>query len=107
MVVGAMCGKGVIPFIKVPPKVKVNSKMYIEQILKPILEVHIPRIYGDEVNKVIVHHEQASSHTSKKTQAYATDLKRRLGITIIPNAHIPVKSPDVSAMDFYGFGSLK
>jgi len=77
MVVGAMSGKGVLPLIKVPPKVKVDQEWYIEYVLKPLLEVHVPALYGDEVSKVIVHHDQATSHTGKKTAAYAADLKAR------------------------------
>jgi histone-lysine N-methyltransferase SETMAR len=107
MVVGAMCEKGVLPLIRVPPKVKVNSDYYISHVLKPLLECEVVKLYGNETNKVVVHHDLATSHSSKKTMAYAADLKERLGISIIPNSDIPVKSPDISPMDFFGFGYLK
>lgn len=107
MVVGGITGKGLLSLHKVPPKVKINSDYYIGKVLKPWLEKEVLDLYGSEASKVVVHHDQASSHTSRKTAAYAADLKSRLGITIMPNSHIPVKSPDLSPMDFFGFGYLK
>ncbi len=107
MVVGAISGRGVLPLIKVPQKVKINARYYIDCVLKPLLEIHIPRLYGRDTKKVILHHDAASSHTARLTQEYAKDLKDRLGIKIISNSEIPVKSPDASPMDFFGFGYLK
>jgi len=107
MVVGAISGRGILPLIKVPQNVKINSEYYIENVLKPFLEVEIPKLYPGEESKVFVHHDAASSHTSKKTELYGKDLKERLGMTIIPTSEIPVKSPDTSPMDFFGFGMLK
>jgi len=97
----------VLPLIKVPPKVKINARYYIDFVLKPILEIHVPRLYKKDTSKVIVHHDAASSHTARITQEYAKDLHQRLGIKIISNSEIPVKSPDASPMDFFGFGYLK
>jgi hypothetical protein len=54
-----------------------------------------------------VHHDKGSSHTAPNTGTYAEDLKKKLGITIIPNEEVPVKSPDASPIDFYGFGLLQ
>ena len=107
MVVGAICGRGVLPLIKVPAKSKINAQNYIDFVLKPLLEVEIPKLYPGEVNKVFVHHDKATSHTASLTTKYAEDLKRRLGITIISKNDIPVKSPDTSPMDFFAFGYLK
>lgn len=107
MVVGAMTGRGVVPLVKVPGKVKINAHYYIEKVLRPLLEGPVAALYPGETEKIFVHHDKASSHTAKKTTAYAEDLKSRTGITIIPNEEIPVKSPDTSPMDFFGFGLLK
>ena len=107
MVVGAMTGRGVVPLIKVPPNVKINADYYIKDVLKPLLEESVAKLYPGELDKIFVRHDAASSHTAKKTVLYAQNLKRRLGITIIPNSQIPIKSPDTSPMDFYGFGMLK
>ena len=107
MVVGARRGRGVLPLVKVPKNVKINAEWYIGRVLKPLLEVEVPKLYGEDTHKVFVHHDAASSHTAWITTAYAQDLKQRLGITIISSSDIPVKSPDTSPMDFYGFGFLK
>ena len=107
MVVGAISGRGVLPLIKVPQKVKINARYYVDCVLKPLLEKVVPKLYGKDTPKVVVHHDAATSHTAKLTQAYAKDLYRRLGIKIISNSEIPVKSPDASPMDFFGFGYLK
>jgi histone-lysine N-methyltransferase SETMAR len=107
MVVGAICGKGVLSLHRVPPNVKLNSKYYIYEVSKQLLEDEVQKRYGEEANKVVVHHDQASSHTSRETAAYAANLKDRLGISIMDNSDIPVKSPDLSPMDFFGFGYLK
>ncbi|OXA42093.1 hypothetical protein Fcan01_23296 [Folsomia candida] len=107
MVVGALSGRGVLPLIKVPQKVKVTTKYFIDFVLKPLLEIHVPKPYGKDTKKVIVHHDAASSHTALLTQDYAKDLKARLGITIIQNSEMPVKSLYVSPMDLFGFGYLK
>ncbi|OXA63296.1 hypothetical protein Fcan01_00857 [Folsomia candida] len=82
MVVGALSGRGLLPLIKVPKKVK-------------------------DTKKVIVHYDAASSHTALLTQDYAKDLKATLGITIIQNSEIPIKSLYVSPKNFFGFGYLK
>lgn len=107
MVVGAITGRGPLPLIRVPEKVKINSAYYIEHVLKPLLEDYVPKLYGEDTSKVFVHHDAAPSHTSRATAAYAADLKSRLGISIIDKSEIPVKSPDTSPMDFFGFGYLK
>lgn len=107
MVVGAMTGRGVIPLFRVPNNVKVSGEYYVEKVLKPLIEVHLPPLYGDEMSKVVIHHDQASSHMSKVTTAYAQVIKGQLGVTILAKSDIPVKSPDASPLDFFGFGHLK
>ena len=107
MVVGAISGRGTLPLIKVPKKTKVNADYYVSHVLKPLVEVHLPRLYPGEMSKVVIHHDKASSHTARKTQDYCRMAKDKWGVTIIRNEDIPVKSPDTSPMDFFGFGYLK
>ncbi|UYV78417.1 hypothetical protein LAZ67_16001288 [Cordylochernes scorpioides] len=102
MVVGVMTGRGVLPIIKVPSKVKVNSEFYIECVLKPVIE-QLKDLYPGEMDKVFLHHDKASSHTSNKTQQFLQEMKDTLGLNFIRNSDIPVKSPDASPLDFYGF----
>ncbi|UYV81323.1 SLC39A5 [Cordylochernes scorpioides] len=106
MVVGVMTGRGVLPLIKVPSKVKVNSEFYIECVLKPVIE-QLKDLYPGEMDKVFLHHDKASSHTSNKTQQFLQEMKDTLGLNFFRNSDIPVKSPDASPLDFYGFGMLK
>ncbi|UYV75772.1 PRLHR [Cordylochernes scorpioides] len=56
------------------------------------------------MDKVFLHHDKASSHTSNKTQQFLQEMKDTLGLNFIRNSDIPVKSPDASPLDFYGFG---
>lgn len=70
MVVGAISGRGTLPLITVPPKVKVSAKYYVEYVLKPLLEKEIPKLCGEDASKVYVHHDAASSHTAKFTADY-------------------------------------
>lgn len=107
MLVGAICGRGPIKLIRVPKNVKVNAQYYIDSVLKPILEIEIPKLYPKEMHKVYLHHDKATSHTAKKTQDYLSDLNRRTGINFIKKGETPVKSPDCSPLDFFGFGYLK
>lgn len=107
MVVGAISGRGTLPLFKVPQNVKVNARYYIDHVLRPLVEVYIPRLYGEDACKVFIHHDAATAHTAKITAAYAEEVKQKYGITIIRKEDIPVKSPDASPMDFFGFGYLK
>ena len=97
-----MTVRGVLSLIRVPPK-----DYYIEHVLKPLLESKVVKLYGEEACKVLVHHDAAPAHTANKTKAYAQELKTKLGIPFIDKEHIPVKAPDTSPLDFYGFGYLK
>lgn len=107
MVIGAISGRGVLPLMMVPPNVKINADRFIEDVLEPLLRKGIPKFYPGEEEKVFIHHDKASSHTPRKTHAYAEEIKQNCGPTIIPNSEIPVKSPDISPLDFFGFGFLK
>ena len=61
----------------------------------------------NDINKVFFHHDKSPSHTSKVTMAYLQKVKQELGISFINNEDIPVKTPDGSPLDFFGFGFLK
>ena len=86
MVVGVKAGKGTFPLIRYGSQAEVILVYYIGQVLESLLEVHVPSMYRYDTNKVIGHHDQGTSHASKKPAAYAADLKSKLGITIIPNS---------------------
>ena len=107
MVVARMTGRGTLPLLKVPPQVKISSAYYVENVLKQYLETDVPKLYPGELDKVTFHHDRASSHRANNTTLYLEDLRLRTGINYIAKENIPVKSPDISPMDFFGFGFLK
>lgn len=107
MIVGAITGRGVLPLIRVLPNAKINANYYVNNVLRPLIEEELPKLYPDDLNKVFIHHDKCSSHTAFKTQQYLEDVSQRLGVSVIRNEEIPVKSPDVSPLDFFGFGFLK
>lgn len=107
MIVGIMCGKKVLPLIKVPIKTKINSSYYIKYVLKPLVEKHLPFIYGNNLSKVYIHHDKATSHTSTQTLNYMLEAQKKYKVKFIEKKDIVVKGPDVSPLDFYGFGYLK
>lgn len=107
MLVGIITGRGTLPLIKVPSNVKINAQYYVDYVLKPLFEDHLPRLYKKEINKVFFHHDKATSHTAGITTAYLEQLKREKGIEYIKPEDIPVKAPDASPLDFFGFGYLK
>lgn len=90
-----------------PPKHKNKFCQIYVRCLKTTLGKELPKLYPTDNDKVSVHHDKASSHTATFTQGYAEDLEARRGTKIIKNTLIPVKSPDISPMDFFGFGHLK
>lgn len=100
MVVGAMWCRGTLKLQRVPRKVKVNDRYYVEKVLRPLPEVELPNLYPGELHKVNVHHDLASSYSARLTQAYAADLYSKLGIKLLTNAEIPLKSPDTLLLDF-------
>jgi hypothetical protein len=51
----------------VPPKAKINAESFIEWILKPMMLEDVPRLYGANKDKVILHFDSARSHTAKLT----------------------------------------
>lgn len=77
--------------------------------LSTICKEHLPRLYGNVINKVFFHHDKATSHTAKLTTAYleVCQVKAEMGITYLEKKEIPVKCPDGSSLDFFGFGYLK
>jgi len=106
MVVGII-GRGTVPLLRVPASVKINAKYYVDYVLKPLFTVHLPRLYPNEMDKVFLHHDKATSHTANLTSSYLAKMKREVGISYISKEHIPVKAPDGSPLDFFGFGYLK
>ena len=107
MVIGIITGRGTVPLLKVPSEVKINAQYYIEKVLKPLFNEYLPRLYPNDMDKVFFHHDKASSHTANLTTSYLEQLRSEIGISYLYKKDIPVKAPDASPLDFFGFGYLK
>ena len=51
----------------VPKDTKVNVDLFIKHILRPMMLVDVPKLFGADAGKVILHMDSVSSHTAKKT----------------------------------------
>ena len=107
MVIGIITGRGTVPLFRVPTEVKINAEYYVEYVLEPLFTEHLPRLYPKDMDKVFFHHDKASSHTADLTIEYLEQMKDELGISYLNKHDIPVKCPDGSPLDFFGFGYLK
>ena len=102
-----LTGRGALPLIRIPKNTKISADTYIEYVLKPIVNIHLLKLYPNEMHKIFWHHNKATAHTAENTQQYLRDIQTKYDITFIQNKDIPVKSPDCSPMDFFGFRFLK
>ena len=107
VVFAGYCYNGKLIIRRVEKKAKVNSQYYQDEVLTPIYHTEIPALYGRDKNKVWVHQDKASSHTSRSTLAFLQRMEQETGIHAIPLSNIPVKYPDASPMDFCAFELLK
>lgn len=86
----------------VPKDAKVNSALFIEHILEPMMLVDVPRLYGVDADKVALHMDSAPAHTAKIVFKWLQDhIKFFTKEQWMPN------SPEVSPMDFFANGYLK
>jgi hypothetical protein len=82
----------------------INSRYYIDQILKPFIEFDIPRLFpGDERKKLVFHQDSAPGHAAKQTIAFLKEQKVQV---VTPDEWLP-KSPDAAPMDYSIWGILK
>ncbi|PRD20506.1 UNVERIFIED_CONTAM: hypothetical protein NCL1_54413 [Trichonephila clavipes] len=72
-------------------------------ILESIFE-EIPTLYGKDIDKVELHMDKASSHTSKSTAAYLAKKESETEIKHILFDEIRVKSTYASPINFCAFG---
>ena len=104
MVVGEMTGRGVLPLLKLPPNVKINAQNHINFVLQPYFKKYLPKLYPNHMHKIFFPYDKASSHTANITSLYLEQQQRTYGFSFLSKKDIPVKCPDISPLDFYGFG---
>ncbi|GFW88168.1 uncharacterized protein TNCV_3500571 [Trichonephila clavipes] len=91
MIAAGFSNNGKLKIINVSSKTKINSRYYQQNILEPIFEEEIPTLYGKDIDKVELHMDKASSHTSKSNADYLTKKESETIINCIPFDEIRVK----------------
>ncbi|GFW21733.1 uncharacterized protein TNCV_2529321 [Trichonephila clavipes] len=84
-----------------------NIESLRSTVLESMFEEEIPTLYGKGIDKVEFRMDKVSDHTSKSTAAHLAKKETERGLKCIPLDEMRVKSPYVSAMDFWAFGLLK
>ncbi|OQV11955.1 hypothetical protein BV898_13750 [Hypsibius exemplaris] len=95
--------RGQTPLYVVDSKVKVNAALFIEQILKPMMTVDVPALYGKEADKVVLHMDSAPAHVAAPVNKWLTDH----GYKFIQKEDWLANSPDLAPMDFFANGYFK
>ena len=107
MVVAGSCARGQLKIHRVAKNVKINAAYYQKNVMDPIFNEEIPRLYSEDTLNVWIHMDKAYSHTARSSPDFYHRKAVETGVNVIPFKRIPVKSPDASPMDFCGFGLLK
>ena len=107
VVVAAMTYFGTIPLFQVPQKTTMTAHNYINLVLRPLIHKYLIPIFGDDINKVLIHQDKSPVHTAEMTTLYLELMNEKYGIRFITKEDIPVKGADCSPLDFFGFGFLK
>ncbi|OWA52403.1 hypothetical protein BV898_16860 [Hypsibius exemplaris] len=98
MFVAGVCSreKTAIRFVK--PGAKINSEYYIQHFLKPLFKNNIRKLFpGEQINKVVFHHDSAPAHSSGITQEWLQNSR----IKFIPKEQWMGNSPDPAPMDVF------
>jgi [histone H3]-lysine36 N-dimethyltransferase SETMAR len=78
----------------------VTSKYYLNDVLPEVLKKFKKKKEGQAVTNVMLHHDNASSHTATIVKEYLAQER----ITLLPH---PPYSPDLAPCDFFLFPKLK
>ena len=103
MIFGAMCQSRTFLLIKVPSKAKVDANFYVNFVFKPLINKYLIPHFKEDINKVTIHHDKASSHTANRTKEFMEEMNRKHGIAFLDKKDIPVRGADISPMDFSVF----
>ncbi|XP_055351960.1 uncharacterized protein LOC129598204 [Paramacrobiotus metropolitanus] len=80
----------------VPPETKVDHKVFIDLVLKPMIRKDVPRLHGSDAKKVVLHMDSAPSHVAKETVQWLKAEK----VKYIPKEEWLANSPDAAPMDY-------
>ena len=87
----------------IPPNTTISNEVFVKYVLEPMLPKDVPRLYGKEASKAILHMNSASSQVCPATYAWLDSP----GFKYIAKLQWFVNFPGVSPMDFFGNGRLK
>ena len=65
--------RGQTRFYAIPKDSKMTGEVLIKSVLRPILFRDVPRLYGKDASKVVLHMDSATSHTCQKTVQWLND----------------------------------
>jgi hypothetical protein len=98
-----MAGGARIGFILFQPRQKSNANIFVEYIQQPIMLVDVPKIYGNDKDRVILHMDSARAHTAQKVYNWLNHHK----IKYFTKEEWLANSLEVSPMDFFANGYFK
>ena len=65
-------------FYPIPKDWKMTDEVFIKSVLRPILFRDVPRLYGKDASKVVLHLDSATSHTCQKVVQWLNDNRIKL-----------------------------
>ena len=103
MMAAAFCWHGQTRLTIIPARAKVNADYFIQHVLAPMFDVDVPKLFGKDAGKVVLHKDSATRHTARKTVAW---LNSR-GIKFMTKDQWLPNSPKLAPMDYFVNGHLK
>ena len=83
MVFGIIIGRGTLPFIQGPAKVKINKEYYYLLYTLAVVPVYLLCLCKKEMNKVYFHHDMTPSSTAAISFEYLAKLRSEIGISYL------------------------
>ena len=87
--------------------VKINAEAYQEMVLAPHFAWLRQNLTPDELNGAIWVQDSAPSHSAGSTQAFLRQELGALGAKLVTKDQWPAASPDLNALDYRIWASLK
>ena len=103
MMAAGFCWNGQAQLFFIPARTKVNADYFIQHVLGPMFAVDVPRLFGRNAHKVLLHMDSASSHTARKTINWLNSH----GIKFITKDEWLPNNPELAPMDYCANGRLK
>ena len=96
MMAAIFCWNGQTQLFSIPARTKVNADYFIQHMFL----VDVPRLFGRNTHKVLLHMDSASSHTAQKIINWLNSH----GIKFITKDEWLPNSPKLAPMDYFANG---